>query len=121
MSKTLTTQERIARAMSEKELVQNILDLARALDYLAYHSKDSRWSEPGFPDIILVGRGRVIAIECKAEEGKLRGPVQGHYRVFPGQQDWLDAFQKGGAEAYLFRPSSWLDGSIERVLKGVTM
>ena len=109
-----------AAAMTEAELTQNVLDLARALGFLAFHARDSRRSEPGFPDILLVGHGRILVVECKTEKGKLRPAVMGKRRMLPGQQDWLDAFAECGAEAYLWRPSAWLDGEIERVLKGVS-
>lgn len=111
------TQAIIAASMTEAELTQNILDLARALGYLAFHAKDSRRSEPGFPDIVLIGRGRIIAIEAKSEKGKLRGPVQGKHRLLPGQQQWLDAFWQNGGESYVWRPRDWLDGSVERILR----
>ncbi len=42
----------VANAMTEKELMQNILDCARLHGWRCYHTFDSRKSDPGFPDII---------------------------------------------------------------------
>lgn len=98
-----------ARTMSEKTLMQNVIDMARALGYLAYHTFDSRRSAPGFPDIIAVGYDRLIAIECKREREQ---PT-------PAQETWLDelAFVPG-VECYVIRPSDWLSGEVERILRG---
>lgn len=98
-----------AQRMGEKELLQNILDCARALGYLAYHTHNSRRSEPGFPDIIAVGYDRLLAIECKREKE--------HPTL--AQQNWLDELAHvPGVECYVIRPSDWLSGEVERILRG---
>lgn len=98
-----------AKRMREKQLMQHVLDMARALGYLAYHTYNSRRSEPGFPDIIAVGFDRLIAIECKREKEKPTAE----------QQNWLDelAFVPG-VECYVIRPNDWLSGEVERILHG---
>lgn len=40
-------------AMTEGELQQAIIDLARVLGLLIYHPYDSRRSEPGYPDLTI--------------------------------------------------------------------
>lgn len=55
---------------------------------------------------MLVGRGRIIAAELKAEVG----------RATPTQLAWLDAFQTCGAEAHLWRPPDL--PAIPRLLSG---
>lgn len=98
-----------AKAMREKQLMQNVIDMARLLGYLVYHTFDSRRSEPGFPDIIAVGYDRLLAIECKREKEK---PT-------PAQQNWLDELAYvPGVECYVIRPSDWLSGEVERILRG---
>ena len=66
--------------MTERELQDAVCELARLLGYLAHHSLPARtnrgWrtplqGDPGAPDLLLVGRGRVIHAELKAERGKL--------------------------------------------------
>lgn len=109
-----------ARAMLEDELQNLIISpspkcpgLARQLGYLCYHTHDSRRSEAGFPDLVLVGR-RLIFSELK-REGK--DPT-------PAQQDWLnrlDGFERhtgGLVVARCWRPSDWFSGEIEGVLRG---
>lgn len=83
-----------------------IVEYAQRLGYAVYHTRDSRRSTPGFPDLVLAGRGRVVFAELKAEGGKLK----------PEQRDWLDALTAAGALAFCWRPSSW--AHIEKILGG---
>ena len=85
--------------MPEKQLQQQVLDAAKYLGYLVYHVFDSRRSEPGFPDAILVGTGRfagrLIVLEFKTETGR---PTQ-------AQLTWLGAWmQVPAAVVMVVRP-----------------
>lgn len=66
-----------------------IIDIARLLGWRVYHTFDSRKSEAGFPDLVLV-RERVIYAEIKMVGQRPR----------PSQIDWLNSLSKAGAEAY---------------------
>lgn len=94
--------------MSEAQLQASIVEAARYLRYRHYHTTDSRKSQPGFPDLVLVHRdtGRVIFAELKAEKG----------RVTDAQQEWLSLLGKQ-SEAHLWRPADWLSGEVRRVLE----
>lgn len=97
----------IARAMSERQLQDHVVALARALGWRVFHPYDSRRSEPGFPDMILV-RDRLLAVELKRETGRLTR----------AQEAWLAAFRATEVvEVYVWRPADWLDGTIEAVLR----
>jgi hypothetical protein len=48
-----------------------VIGLARRLNYRAYHTHDSRRSEAGFPDLVLVRPPRVIFIELKSGRRRL--------------------------------------------------
>ncbi|MBM4407820.1 MAG: VRR-NUC domain-containing protein [Chloroflexi bacterium] len=69
--------------MTERELQDAIVQVARLHGWLVYHTYDSRRSDPGFPDLVLVHvkRGQLWFLECKSARG----------RVTPEQQDWLSA------------------------------
>jgi len=54
--------------------------------WLRYHTHDSRRSEPGFPDLVLIRRDRLLAVEVKRRGGK----------ATEAQKTWLAAF--GGVE-----------------------
>lgn len=49
--------------------------------WMAYHTHDSRRSEPGFPDLVLVRGGECLAVEVKAAGG----------RATAAQLEWLAA------------------------------
>ena len=91
-------------SMKERELqamVKNIADL-RGWEY--YHTYDSRRSNPGFPDVVMLRGERLIVAELKVQNGK----VSDH------QQRWLEKFKLTGVEVYLWRPSDIRD--IEEIL-----
>lgn len=87
----------VSLKMSEKELQDLVLQLARLNGYLAYHTYDSRRSESGFPDLVLVGHGDVMVVELKSQRGKVR----------PEQHGWLEAFAEAGIEAHVWRPEDF--------------
>lgn len=94
--------------MSEQELQQNVLDLARWAGFLTMHITDSRKSNAvGFPDLVLCHQqtGRVLFVELKSAKGQLR----------PGQHVWLDALARRH-ETYVWRPEQWENGTIRQVL-----
>lgn len=69
-----------------------------------YHTFDSRRSAPGFPDLVLTRRPRVIFAELKRDDG----------RPTVHQEAWLDDLRACGQEVFLWKPSDWK--SIEKEL-----
>jgi hypothetical protein len=95
---------------TEAQLQQAIIELARALGWLVYHTFDSRHSAEGFPDLVLVRQGELIFAELKSAVGKVK----------PEQQLWLDVLDTVSGRAdpqvkvYIWRPADWPE--IERAL-----
>jgi len=83
--------------MRESDLLQAVREAARWLGLRPYHTHDSRRSEPGFPDLVIVGPGGVLFREVKTARG----------RVTPDQRRWLDALSAAGADAGVWRPGDW--------------
>lgn len=83
--------------MTEAQLLAKIRYLGRFYGWRTYHTHDSRRSEPGFPDLVLVhaGQHRVIFAELKTATG----------RTTPEQDAWLADLTAAGVEAYLWRPA----------------
>lgn len=75
----------------EKDVQSAILDIARLLGWRVYHTFDSRKSEAGFPDLVLV-RDRVVYAEVKRAGERPR----------PNQIEWLNALSSAGAEVYVW-------------------
>src|SRR5678816_2687074 len=83
--------------MLEKDWQRQVRELAETLGYRrAYHTFDSRRSDVGFPDLVLVSaqRRRVIYLELKREKG----------RVSDMQAGWIRDLHLAGAEVYVARP-----------------
>jgi hypothetical protein len=82
--------------VGEEAFLQLVFDLARALGWLAYHTRDSRRSAAGFPDLVLV-RERLVFAELKVRRGEVSG----------AQRGWLNRLARCGQETYLWRPAQW--------------
>ena len=59
---------------------------------LAVNIHGGGWSNKGFPDLIVFGCGRAIAVELKADSG---------YKVQPDQLIWRKRFENVGIHHYV--------------------
>lgn len=111
--------------ISERDFQDTVIEMARILGFLVHHNQDSRRSEPGIPDLLIVsltGRPRLIFAELKATGGKL---TNGRYapksgRWLRGQRGWLSALERcvsefSPVEVYLWFPQDM--DTIERILR----
>jgi hypothetical protein len=73
--------------------------VCRQFGLLHYHTHDSRKSEEGFPDSVIVGPSRVLFRELKGKTGKLG----------PDQIVWRDTLLAAGADWALWRPADMED------------
>jgi hypothetical protein len=103
---TLSGPTATAPTVSEKGFQAAVVQLAKLQGWMAYHTHDSRRSEPGFPDCVLARAPRLILAELKRETGQLTEE----------QQAWLDELAGcGSVEVYVWRPADWPE--IERTLR----
>lgn len=106
-----------ARAITERELQKAVIAMAKRFGWLAFHPlpaqfKDGRYAtptqgDPGFPDCVLSRNGRVLFVELKREGANLE----------PAQAAWMGSLAASRAEVHLWRPSDWVSGRIEAVLR----
>ena len=95
---TLDGRQVLDNAVSERDFQRQVVELAELTGWRTYHTYDSRRSNPGFPDLVLVRAPRVIFAELKREKG----------RVTVAQRDWARVLRAcPGVEYYLWRPSGW--------------
>jgi hypothetical protein len=129
---------------SEEELQANVLRTAGLLGWRYYHTRDSRKSAGGFPDLVLVRPPRLVFVELKRLPERLAAG-----RPTAEQQAWIEDLSEidrliradaaacrpddigreirsgqphrwpgiPSVEVYIWRPAHWLDGSIEAVLR----
>lgn len=98
-------------AMTESQLQASILDLCRHHRLLAFHIRDSRRNiGVGFPDLVVTGVGGTIFRELKNDV----------LQPTPEQRRWIETLQAGGADAEIWRPAQWYDGTIARTLAQIS-
>jgi hypothetical protein len=99
--------------VSEADFQRAVIELAKLRGWRVWHDNDSRRNAAGFPDLIMVRRGRLVLAELKAQRGRLR----------PEQDGWLrdlaiveaEAEGTGAVAERLWRPSDWSE--IQAVLR----
>src|SRR5262245_47122823 len=85
-------------ATTEDELLAKVRQLAKMTGWKCYHTRDSRKSEAGFPDVVLTNGDDVLIYELKDNRRKPTAD----------QEQWLQLFQHTGkVEAGLWRPKHW--------------
>lgn len=83
----------------EADFQAAVVQQAKLWGFISYHTFDSRRSEKGFPDLILLRRNRMIVVECKRSKKE---------RPTPAQNRWLKSFQLiPGCEVYIWSPEDW--------------
>lgn len=95
-----------AKTMTEAQLQACIENAARYLGWRSYHTHDSRRSQAGFPDLVLVKGSQILWRELKTTTGRLR----------PEQTAWLTDLNAAGADTGIWRPIDWLNGTVEHEL-----
>ena len=107
--------------MSETELTDAVIEMAGWTGWLRHHDRPAQnrrgdWAthiqgDVGFTDLVLARDGRVLFAELKSETGKFTDE----------QFAWGMAIKSDRPDAtheyHEWRPSEWLDGTIEKVLK----
>lgn len=93
--------------MTEAELLASVRAMCAWYDLPMYHTYDSRRSEPGFPDLVIVGK-RVLFRELKSQTGGLA----------PLQMMWVNRLVTAGADVAIWRPEDW-PGVIAAQLAGI--
>lgn len=99
--------EDYADTMTERQLMDAIIDAATRLNWCVCHISDGLYAvaakhgrhdamtgAKGFPDIFLAGHGRVLAIECKSATGDLTDE----------QERWLVELKAAGVTTLVARP-----------------
>jgi hypothetical protein len=94
--------------MSEKQLQAAVTAICKLYGIAWYHTRDSRGSVPGYPDLTMAGR-KLLFRELKTETGRVR----------PEQAGWLDRLTAAGADADVWRPGDLHSGRIQHELETI--
>lgn len=107
MTRSITAaayRAQLASQLTERQLQDHVLAAARSLGWLAYHTHDSRRSQPGFPDLVLVHpvQRRMLWRELKTARGRLSA----------AQSVWIAALTAAGQDIAVWRPADHFEGRI---------
>ena len=83
------------KGITEKHFQSHVLRYAKKRGWHVYHTHDSRRSEPGFPDLVLV-RNKVLFRELKTDKGRLTA----------AQKAWGESLTTAGADYAVWRPKA---------------
>ena len=100
-------RKHLARTMNERELQSAVKTLAKLNGWLTYHNPDSRHSDPGFPDLVLVKPPNVLFVELKSYSGRIR----------PEQVVWAEGLERSEKVHYRMWKPEHFDEAVE-VLTG---
>ena len=81
---------------TEKQFQAGVIKLARSCKWQVYHTYDSRRSQAGFPDLVLV-RDVCLFRELKTNSGK----------VSAAQKQWIETLAAAGCDVAIWRPDDW--------------
>jgi hypothetical protein len=99
----VTEQIGLPASISERDFQNRVVELARLRHWLVYHTHDSRRSDPGFPDLVMVRGGVLVFAELKSQKG----------RTTLAQREWLLGLDGVGRTSYevvkvhVWRPADW--------------
>ena len=95
------------KKQTEEQFLQVVIDFARLHGWLVYHTRDSRRSPVGFPDLVMTKASVCVVAELKV----------GSNTTTAAQRKWLAAFAVvPGVRSFTWKPEHWLE--IEQVLGG---
>jgi hypothetical protein len=81
-------------SLSEKAFQDQVIELATWCRWRHFHVFDSRRSDAGWPDLVLVRAPQLLVAELKTDRGRLT----------PAQRDWLAVLAACGVETHVWRP-----------------
>lgn len=83
--------------MTENEFLAKVRETCRWMGLAVYHTHRSDRSEPGFPDLVIVGSNAIMFRELKTDKGK----------VTPPQIYWLGILEDLGLDVGVWRPQDF--------------
>ena len=89
----------------ERHLQDRLVETAKLCHWLVFHDYDSRRSDIGFPDLVLVRDGCLLALECK--RGLPEVAAMARTDSGKAQLDWIAAMQQvPGCRAAVVSPEN---------------
>jgi hypothetical protein len=90
-----------------RQFMPQVIKLAKRHNWKVYHVYNSRKTDPGWPDLVMLKNGRMLVVELKSAKGV----------TTPAQDEWLASFNAihcADILVMVWRPADWPE--IEKVL-----
>ena len=97
------------RRRPEADGQNSIVQFARLIGFLVYHTTDSRRSAPGFPDLWICGFGVLIIMELKF----------GRNKTSPAQDAWIAQLRLAGQDVRVYQVEDWGNLKLAEELKQI--
>jgi len=95
--------------MTEAALQEAVTDLCKLYGIHWHHQRISQLSKPGWPDLVLLGRGKALFRELKRD---------GKHPTLP-QHYWGQWLKEAGQDWDVWRPADWHSGRIRAELEAI--
>ena len=99
----------MTRKREEDDTLGQMRQVFEAMGFLTYHTYDSRRCPPGFPDLWVIGFGKLLVLELKA----------GRNTTTTEQDRWLAELRAAGIDARVYHVSQWPSRNIVKELQAV--
>lgn len=99
----------MTRNRTEDSVLGQMRQVFEAMGFLTYHTYDSRRCPPGFPDLWVLGFGKLLVLELKA----------GRNTTTTEQGRWLTELRTSGIDARVYHVSQWPSRDIVKELQAV--
>src|SRR5262245_35245971 len=83
--------------INEGQWLRYVCDLAQENGWSTYHTHTARYSNAGFPDLVMMRPPEIVVAELKSKRGV----------VTESQMHWLMLFDACGIESYVWRPTEY--------------
>jgi hypothetical protein len=99
--------DQVSGTVTEAAFMDTILQAAELYGWWPYHTHDSRRSNAGFPDLVLIKPPRVLFLEVKSERGRLSRAQAEVLAMLQECGPGDCRYMRDGVEAAMVRPSDW--------------
>ena len=99
--------DEVSGTVSEQAFMATVLQAAEIYGWWTYHTHDSRRSNAGFPDLVLIKPPRVLFLEVKSERGRLSRAQADVLAMLQECGPLSCRFERDGVSAAMVRPSDW--------------
>lgn len=97
------------RRRDEDDMKDQIIEVSKTLGYLVFHDNDPKRNVAGFPDLWILGFGKLLVLELKTDTGT----------VTREQQKWIAQLKIAGIDVRVYRCAQWRTRDLAKELQDI--